>query len=140
MLAGDSPPGTQVAGVLTRSKTAAAPVEWRGKVLLPRAGSLARVANSGYGNEATGAAGRDAVRAIARLGRLRLLDCQVQEVFVASTGVIGEPFRRERSRCLLGELVDSGAAGGWRKRGRSYHDDRHISENRDGAEQIESTG
>jgi glutamate N-acetyltransferase/amino-acid N-acetyltransferase len=105
-------PGTQVAGVLTRSKTASAPVEWC-RALLPRAGARALVVNSGNANAFTGAAGRDAVRAIAG-SAAAALDCQAHEVFVASTGVIGEPLPTDRITRLLGVLADSGAAGGWR--------------------------
>src|SRR5689334_10875607 len=51
-------PGTQVAGVFTRSKTASAPVEWCRENL---AGGSARmlVVNSGNANAFTGAAGMD---------------------------------------------------------------------------------
>jgi glutamate N-acetyltransferase/amino-acid N-acetyltransferase len=38
----------------------------------------------------------------------------VQEVFVASTGVIGEPLPADTITRLLGTLAESGAAGGWR--------------------------
>jgi glutamate N-acetyltransferase/amino-acid N-acetyltransferase len=105
--------GTQVAGLFTTSKTAAAPVEWC-RTQLPRKRARALVANSGNANAFTGAAGRDAVRAIAG-SAAAVLDCQAQEVFVASTGVIGEPLAAERITRLLGTLAESGAAGGWRE-------------------------
>jgi glutamate N-acetyltransferase / amino-acid N-acetyltransferase len=105
--------GTQAAGVLTKSKTASAPVEWC-RTQLPRRSARALVANSGNANAFTGAAGRDAVRAIAG-SAAAVLDCQAQEVFVASTGVIGEPLPAERITRILGTLAESGAAGGWRE-------------------------
>ncbi|HTT85410.1 MAG TPA: bifunctional glutamate N-acetyltransferase/amino-acid acetyltransferase ArgJ [Rhizomicrobium sp.] len=105
-------PGTQVAGVFTRSRTAAAPVEWC-RAQLSRQSARALIANSGNANAFTGAAGREAVRAVAG-SAAAILDCQVHEVFVASTGVIGEPLPAESITRLLGSLAESGAAGGWR--------------------------
>jgi len=105
-------PGTQVAGVFTKSRTAAAPVEWC-RTQLPRQSARVLVANSGNANAFTGAAGRDAVRAVAG-SAAAILDCHVHEVFVASTGVIGEPLPAEPITRQLGRLAESGAAGGWR--------------------------
>jgi glutamate N-acetyltransferase/amino-acid N-acetyltransferase len=105
-------PGTQVAGVFTNSRTSAAPVEWC-RAQLSRQSARALVANSGNANAFTGAAGREAVRAVAG-SAAAILDCQVQEVFVASTGVIGEPLPAENITRLLGTLAEAGAAGGWR--------------------------
>jgi glutamate N-acetyltransferase/amino-acid N-acetyltransferase len=105
--------GTQVAGLFTTSRTASAPVDWC-RAQLPRRSARALVANSGNANAFTGAAGRDAVRAIAG-SAAAVLDCQAQEIFVASTGVIGEALPAERITRLLGTLAESGAAGGWRE-------------------------
>jgi len=105
-------PETQVAGVFTNSRTAAAPVEWC-RAQLSHQSARALVANSGNANAFTGVAGRDAVRAVAG-SAAAILDCQVQEVFVASTGVIGEPLPAENITRMLGTLAESGAAGGWR--------------------------
>jgi glutamate N-acetyltransferase/amino-acid N-acetyltransferase len=105
-------PGTQVAGVFTKSRTPAAPVEWC-RAQLSRQSARALVANSGNANAFTGAAGREAVRAVAG-SAAAILDCQAQEVFVASTGVIGEPLQTESITRVLGTLAESGAAGGWR--------------------------
>src|SRR5437660_3080129 len=105
--------GTQVAGLFTTSKTASAPVEWC-RAQLPRRSARALVANSGNANAFTGAAGREAVRAIAG-SAAAVLDCQAQEIFVASTGVIGEELPAERITRVLGTLAESGAAGGWRE-------------------------
>jgi glutamate N-acetyltransferase/amino-acid N-acetyltransferase len=105
--------GTQVAGLFTTSKMASAPVEWC-RAQLPRRGARALVANSGNANAFTGVAGREAVRAIVG-SAAAVLDCQAQEIFVASTGVIGEELPAERITRLLGTLAESGAAGGWRE-------------------------
>jgi glutamate N-acetyltransferase/amino-acid N-acetyltransferase len=105
--------GTQVAGLFTKSKTASAPVEWC-RTQLPQKRARALVANSGNANAFTGVAGREAVRSIAG-SAAAVLDCQAQEVFVASTGVIGEPLPAERITRILAGLSESGAAGGWRE-------------------------
>jgi glutamate N-acetyltransferase/amino-acid N-acetyltransferase len=105
--------GTQVAGQFTQSKTASAPVEWC-RMQLQRRSARALVANSGNANAFTGASGREAVRAIAG-SAAAVLDCQAQDVFVASTGVIGEPLPAERITRSLGALAESGAADGWRE-------------------------
>lgn len=104
--------GTQVAGVFTRSKTASAPVEWCREGL---AGAVARVlvVNSGNANAFTGLAGMDAVRKVAE-SAAGMVGCRTQEVFIASTGVIGEPLPYQKIIRVLPELAESGAAGAWR--------------------------
>ena len=105
-------PGTQVAGVFTQSKTASAPVEWCRRQL---ATGVARVlvVNSGNANAFTGKAGQDGVREVAE-SAAGVVGCRAQEVFLASTGVIGEPLPYQKINRILGQLADSGAAGGWR--------------------------
>jgi glutamate N-acetyltransferase / amino-acid N-acetyltransferase len=105
-------PGTQVAGVLTQSKTASAPVDWCRKQL---AGGTARalIVNSGNANAFTGKVGYDGVREVAE-SAAGVIGCRAQEVFLASTGVIGEPLPHQKITRILGQLADSGAAGGWR--------------------------
>jgi glutamate N-acetyltransferase/amino-acid N-acetyltransferase len=78
-----------IAGVFTRSTIVGAPVDWcRPRAAAGRARAV--VANSGCSNTAMGARGaRDAARMAAELAKA--IDCPTDEVFVASTGVIGEP-------------------------------------------------
>ena len=87
--------GTAVAGVFTQSKCPSAPVEWcraklaRGKS--SKAGfARALVVNSGNANAFTGKTGRQATTLTASIAA-RALGCSPHEVFLASTGVIGEP-------------------------------------------------
>ena len=105
--------GTQVAGVFTRSKTASAPVLWCREKL---AGGAARVlvVNSGNANAFTGKAGFDGVREIAQ-SAAAIVGCRQQEVFMASTGVIGEPLPSEKITKVLAQLVENTAAGQWRQ-------------------------
>ena len=82
-------PGTTAAGVFTKSKTAAAPIDWCRKCL---EGGEARglVVNSGNANAFTGRAGVEAVEAMASTAA-GLLGCASEDIFIAQTGVIGEP-------------------------------------------------
>jgi glutamate N-acetyltransferase/amino-acid N-acetyltransferase len=103
--------GTRVAGVFTRSLTAAAPVELCRAHL---AGGRARgiLVNSGNANAFTGREGRaSAERCAAALAER--LGCGRREIFVASTGVIGEPLPDERIRAKLDELAAGAAPDGW---------------------------
>ena len=86
--------GTTVAGVFTRSKCPSAPVEWcRDKLESGKSkGNLARalVVNSGNANAFTGRTGRQAAKFTADLAA-KAAGCRPGEVYLASTGVIGEP-------------------------------------------------
>jgi glutamate N-acetyltransferase/amino-acid N-acetyltransferase len=105
-------PGTHVAGVLTQSKTASAPVDWCRKHL-PAGAARVLVVNSGNANAFTGKAGLDGVREVAE-SAAGVIGCRAQEVFVASTGVIGEPLPYQKITRVLGQIAQSGSAGGWR--------------------------
>ena len=96
------PVGTTVAGVFTRNKCPGAPVEWcRDALKTGRARGL--VVNAGNANVFTGRAGRVATKATADAAA-KLLGCKPREVFLASTGVIGEPLPHERLTAALPAL------------------------------------
>ncbi len=103
--------GTTAAGVLTQSKTCSAPVLWCRESLK---GGKARilVVNSGNSNAFTGRKGRAAVDLTAKFAR-EAVGCGSGEVYLASTGVIGEPLEAEKFAHLLGGLAKSAVAGGW---------------------------
>ena len=84
----DLAPGTALAGVTTRSRTAAAPVLWT-RAMLAGGRASGLVVNAGNANAFTGAAGTDCVTATARAAASGL-GCREDEVAIASTGVIGE--------------------------------------------------
>jgi glutamate N-acetyltransferase/amino-acid N-acetyltransferase len=96
-------PGTTVAGVLTQSKTASAPVLACRKHL-KKGTARALIVNSGNANAFTGKKGREAVDLTLEAGA-EAADCARHEVFVASTGVIGEPLEAEKFTPLIDELV-----------------------------------
>jgi glutamate N-acetyltransferase/amino-acid N-acetyltransferase len=92
-----------VAGVFTRNRVQAAPVQvCRERV---RGGACrAVVANSGNANCCTGDAGYRAALRMARAVSLGV-DAAEEQVLVASTGVIGEPLPVERVEQAVPELV-----------------------------------
>jgi len=83
-----------VAGVFTKSSTAGAPVRWCRKHL-PKGKARALIVNSGNANVYTGKAGDDAV-ATAAGAVAALVGGRPGSVFVASTGVIGQPLPIEK--------------------------------------------
>lgn len=98
-------PGTRMAGVFTRSLTASAPVEWC-RSALNRGAGRAILVNSGNANAFTGKAGATAVKATVR-GVAKRLDCRDREVYVASTGVIGQPLDAGKIVAALDGMVAS---------------------------------
>jgi glutamate N-acetyltransferase/amino-acid N-acetyltransferase len=82
-------PGTTIAGVLTQSTTPGAPVDWC-RACLPGGSVRAIVVNSGNANVFTGRAGREVCERTAAAAA-QLFGCSPREVFISSTGVIGEP-------------------------------------------------
>lgn len=96
-------PGTTVAGVFTRSLCPSAPVDWCRRAVR-RGRGRAIVVNSGNANAFTGRRGEVSVeRCVAAAAAL--LDCDEEEILVASTGVIGEPLPDERITAHLPELA-----------------------------------
>jgi len=100
-----------VAGVLTRSKCASAPVDWC-RANLKSGTARALVVNSGNANAFTGKNGREACRFTAQLAA-RAVGCKPAEVFLASTGVIGEPLDAAAFDGVMEGMVAGAKAGGW---------------------------
>jgi glutamate N-acetyltransferase/amino-acid N-acetyltransferase len=82
-------PGSTIAGALTRSRCPSAPVDWC-RAALQHGHVRALVVNSGNANAFTGNAGDRTVQATVAAAA-GLFGCPETEVFVASTGVIGQP-------------------------------------------------
>jgi glutamate N-acetyltransferase/amino-acid N-acetyltransferase len=95
--------GTTAAGVLTQSKTASAPVLACRKHLKKGTARIL-IVNSGNANAFTGKRGREAVDLTVEAGA-KAADCARHDVFVASTGVIGEPLEAERFAPLIDGLA-----------------------------------
>src|SRR6187399_2081394 len=108
--------GTTVAGVFTKSKCPSAPVEWC-RAKLSKGGSKggsarALVVNSGNANAFTGKTGRQSTTLTAALAA-KAVGCSTNEVYLASTGVIGEPLDATKFDGVLGTLAGQAAAGDW---------------------------
>lgn len=95
--------GTAAAGVLTQSRTASAPVLWCRKAL-KKGKARILVVNSGNANAFTGRKGAEAVEMTAEYACVAA-GCKDHEVYVASTGVIGEPMDAAKFAPLLSGLA-----------------------------------
>ncbi len=97
------PEGTAVAGVFTRSRCPSAPVDWCRRNL---GGGRARllVVNSGNANAFTGRTGVAATELTATIAG-QASGAPPGEIFLASTGVIGEPLEASRFEGVLDRLV-----------------------------------
>ncbi|PHP65608.1 bifunctional ornithine acetyltransferase/N-acetylglutamate synthase [Zhengella mangrovi] len=104
-------PGTEVAGVFTRSKCPSAPVDFC-RANLPHGSARVLVVNSGNANAFTGRKGSEATAATAAAAAAAA-GCGENEVFLASTGVIGEPLPADRFTGLLADVTQSAAADQW---------------------------
>ncbi|MBZ0141008.1 MAG: bifunctional glutamate N-acetyltransferase/amino-acid acetyltransferase ArgJ [Pseudorhodoplanes sp.] len=104
-------PGTAVAGVFTRSKCPSAPVEWC-RANLGGKSARALVVNSGNANAFTGRTGREAAKFTAVLAS-KATACKPGEVFLASTGVIGEPLKAEAFAGVMDGLVARAVPGAY---------------------------
>jgi len=104
-------PGSTVAGVFTRSLTAGAPVLWC-RDCVPGGKVRGIVVNSGNSNVFTGRAGKDVVVNTAATAA-RLLACDPKEIFISSTGVIGEPPPGEKIIDALPKVVQLLSADAW---------------------------
>jgi glutamate N-acetyltransferase / amino-acid N-acetyltransferase len=104
-------PGTAVAGVFTRSKCPSAPVDWC-RARIKGGGASALVVNSGNANAFTGKSGRAATKLTAELAA-EAAGCKPNGVFLASTGVIGEPLDGTKFAGVMQQLAADAAPGGW---------------------------
>jgi len=104
-------PGTAIAGCFTTSKTRSAPVDWD-KANLAQGRARAILVNAGNANAFTGARGVQTVAGT--VGELsRLLGCPREEIFVASTGVIGEPLDEALINAVLAPTIEQATGDGW---------------------------
>jgi glutamate N-acetyltransferase/amino-acid N-acetyltransferase len=94
--------GTTVAGVFTSNKCPGAPIDWCRDALT---GGKARavVINAGNANVFTGKAGAEATK-ISAQAAAKLVGCPAKQVFVASTGVIGEVLPHKKLTDALPKL------------------------------------
>ncbi|HEX8167590.1 MAG TPA: bifunctional glutamate N-acetyltransferase/amino-acid acetyltransferase ArgJ [Beijerinckiaceae bacterium] len=103
--------GAAVAGVFTQSKCPSAPVDWCRQNLTVGA-ARALVVNSGNANAFTGLKGAEAARLTAELAA-KAADCRPDQVFLASTGVIGEPLDARKFEAVLADCDSRADAFAW---------------------------
>jgi len=102
-------PGTTVAGVFTKSKCPSAPVEWC-RAHLKGGKARALVVNSGNANAFTGKSGRAATKLTADIAA-NAAGIKPGEIFLASTGVIGEPLDANKFTGVMDSLIARAAPG-----------------------------
>lgn len=102
-----------VAGVFTKSKCPSAPVDFCRANL---GGGVARavVVNSGNANAFTGVKGKAATELTAK-SAAAAVGCSENEVFLASTGVIGEPLDATKFAGVLGDMQRMAEADFWQE-------------------------
>jgi glutamate N-acetyltransferase/amino-acid N-acetyltransferase len=107
--------GTTAAGVFTKSKCPSAPVEWcraRLKGGNSSKGGLALVVNSGNANAFTGKTGREATKLTAAIAA-KAAGCKATDIYLASTGVIGEPLDATKFNGVLEIMARDAAPDRW---------------------------
>jgi glutamate N-acetyltransferase/amino-acid N-acetyltransferase len=109
--------GTSVAGVLTRSRCPSAPVDFCRRNL-PAGRARVLVVNSGNANAFTGRKGRETTDMTAEAAAAAA-GCGPDEVYLASTGVIGEPLDAARFSHLLAGLTADGTGDRWADAGKA---------------------
>ena len=103
--------GTVAAGVTTKSKTCSSAVLWC-REALKTGTARAVVVNSGNANTFTGKKGADAVRITAE-SAANAVGAKPEEIYIASTGVIGEPMDASKFAHLLDGMAKSAKANAW---------------------------
>ncbi|KJS10082.1 MAG: N-acetylglutamate synthase [Hoeflea sp. BRH_c9] len=100
-----------VAGVFTTSKCPSAPVDFC-RANLGGGQARALVVNSGNANAFTGQKGRDATALTAKAAA-QAVGCKESEVFLASTGVIGEPLDAAKFATVLDQMAVTASGDRW---------------------------
>lgn len=101
----------QIAGVFTQSKCTSAPVDWC-KQNLSKGVARAIMVNSGNANAFTGKKGLASVELSADI-LSKASGFAADEIYLASTGVIGEPLPAEKFAGVADDLVADAVADKW---------------------------
>lgn len=100
-----------VAGVFTRSKCPSAPVDFC-RTNLAHGVARGVVVNSGNANAFTGLKGKAATELTAK-SAAAALGCGENEIYLASTGVIGEPLDATKFSGVLGDMAQGATGDFW---------------------------
>ena len=107
-----APDGATAAAVFTQNRFQAAPVVLSKASLRKSGGQVkAVVVNAGCANAVTGKEGLDAAKRV-RTRAAELLTCSENEIFLASTGVIGVVLPDKKIRTFLPDAVNRLSSGG----------------------------
>ena len=109
LMAFDKP--AAVAGVFTKSKCPSAPVDFC-RSNLSHGVARGVVVNSGNANAFTGLKGREAT-ALTAQSAAAALGCGENEIYLASTGVIGEPLDATKFSGVLGDMAETATGDFW---------------------------
>src|SRR5579872_1282589 len=109
--------GSTIAGVFTQSTMPGQPVIWC-RECLPLGKVRAIVVNSGNANVFTGRAGWQVCESTAATAA-KLFGCDAREIYLSSTGVIGEPPPADRISAALPNIVPLLDAAAWEKAARA---------------------
>jgi glutamate N-acetyltransferase/amino-acid N-acetyltransferase len=102
--------GTQAAGVFTKSRCSSAPVDWC-RANLAQGKARALLVNSGNANAFTGKTGAEQVELTADIVS-KALGISREQIFLASTGVIGEPLDATKFSSVMDSLKSSASPAG----------------------------
>src|ERR1051326_8795874 len=120
-----APDGANAAAVFTKNRFQAAPVVLSKSALKVSNGRVKGVVvNAGCANAVTGKEGLDAAKRV-RTKAAQLLACSENEIFLASTGVIGVVLPHKKVTDTLPDAVTRLSSGGIDARNRS---EEHTSE------------
>ncbi|MBU6528188.1 bifunctional glutamate N-acetyltransferase/amino-acid acetyltransferase ArgJ [Methylocystis sp. MJC1] len=109
--------GAAVAGVFTKSKCPSGPVDWcRAKLKGGKAKAL--LVNSGNANAFTGKVGAEAVKLSAKIAAAAT-GASDRQIFIASTGVIGEPLDATKFEGVLEKLAAEARPDAWQEAARA---------------------
>jgi glutamate N-acetyltransferase/amino-acid N-acetyltransferase len=111
-------PGTTVGGAFTTSQTASHDVRWC-REAAKRGAARALVCNAGNSNAFTGPRG-EAKNAATTGAIATLAGCAREEVFVAATGVIGQPLEPRRVADALPGLWSALSSPAWERMARAF--------------------
>ena len=106
-------PSATIAGCFTTSKTASAPVDLcKANLADHNNKATAIIVNAGNANAFTGKKGESSTAKVADMVA-KSLNCPINEVYMASTGVIGEPLDPTQILSAIDGLIESADSKNW---------------------------
>lgn len=104
-------PGTTIVGTFTKSKCPSAPVDVC-RAHLPAGKARVVIVNSGNANAFTGSKGVEATDRTIAIAQ-KALGCAREEIYLSSTGVIGEPLDASKFDAVLPDMINGANENNW---------------------------